>query len=175
MNGQRVAGVLLAAVVGLSAVASASAGGGALYGGYRYDGRKACPTTATVSLTGAVVHPGKWSHAAVWAGVFAAGSQAWVQAGVTQDGTGPAYAYLEWATTSGAYKLVRLADASTVTLTLHRNGNAWTLTVAGRTATVRLGAQTRCFAGAESEDWGSRNVVRGVVRVDGGTPFRVSL
>lgn len=169
---------LTASAVALAGTASASADGGgtsALYGGYRYSGRRVCAAESVVTLKAAAVYPGKWSHAAVWSGVYAAGSEAWVQAGVTEDPDGAAYAYLEWSTVHGQYRLVRLGDATSLRVRLAQHGSAWTLTVGQRSATVRLGAQTRCFVGAESEDWSQRNLVRGTVSVDGGAPFGVNL
>lgn len=164
----------------LAFVASAQANdndNAALYGGYRYNGRPTCANSATVSLNAAQVAPGKNSHAAVWSGVYEVGGDGpWVQAGVTQDGDGTApWAYLEWSTRGGQYRLVNLGPATALKVRLVQQGKAWTITVGKRSATVRLGAQTRCFLGAESEDWGSRNVVRGEVVVHGARPFKVGL
>lgn len=161
--------IVLALVFASSALADTSA---PLYGGYRYNGRPVCAKTATLSITATQVFPNENSHTAVWSGVFAAGSQDWVQAGVTSD-AGVAWAYLEWSI-KGQYKLIRLADTSTLRVGLVQHGKAWTLTVGARSATVKLGPQTRCFIGGESEDWGHRNVLRGTVTADGDT-FAVAL
>lgn len=165
---------LIVCALTFASVAQAGGGTESLNGGYRYNGQRVCARSTVVTLKAAVVFPGKWTHAAVWSGVFAGGSQAWVQAGVTQDETGAPYVYLEWSTQHGAYKLVRIRDGRSARIDMVQRGNVWTLTVGGRTATVKLGAQTRCFAGAESEDWSQRNVVRGTVTADGRT-FGVAL
>ena len=167
---------------------SISGAGGALYGGYRYDGRAVCAASAVVTLDSATVYPGRWSHAAVWSGVSFGGATDWVQAGITQGPGQAAFAYVEWLTIAGTYKLLRLGPPRSslrVRLT-YAAGGLWTLTAGSKQVTMRLdpktefnhdarGPGTRCFIGAESEDWSRPNAMHGSVSVDGAAAFGVKL